>query len=349
MKKAIALLTMTALLSMATPVFAADKDNTVDSKEEVTGTTSGYSVGPMMSENQTDPALGYFDITWTPGVTDEIGITINNDSDEDKTFSIDVNKALTNANGALVFNDKSQNDVGKKYNVTELVTFETKEVNVKAGERITTMGKVKFPKEDFNGVVMGGVHVREVKTEEKLHDGEVAMEYSYAFPVILRGNVDDRPEIKISFGQFEVVKNDSSIYEFKTPFVNEDANYLRNVTLDVSVKNDEEEEVYGEKKRDVILTPETSIPLSTLITDPLAEGEYKITLSITHDENTWTETQKVKVSKAESEAIKDDTTEKRGGSTSEEKEKDNKTIAIVIAVIVLGTIGNVIYVNTKKK
>lgn len=348
-KKLVTLLSTLTLFAMATPVFATGTD-TEDSASTgmATQQESGYSVGPVLSKNQTDDSLGYFDIKWTPGDTDTIGITIQNDTDSDKKFTLDVNKALTNANGALVYNDSSQNENGERFKINDLVSFD-KEVTVKARSSETFTSDINFPKEDFNGVLMGGVHVREVTEDKELQNREVAMEYSYAYPIILRGNIDERPEIKINFDEFGVRQNESLFFEFNTPFTNENENYLREVSFDVSVKNESGEEVYGESKNNLILTPETTVPLSTLITDPIEPGVYDVTVTITHKDNVWTETQQVEVTKKESQEIKEDTGARRGTAMDEKEDNNTLTIVLISVIAVLGVVVVTFAVKSSKR
>lgn len=66
-----------------------------------------YSVSPIFSEHQTPGINSFFDIRWSPSVTEKFGLLITNNSNKTQIYEIQVNKARTNKNGIIDYSDQT--------------------------------------------------------------------------------------------------------------------------------------------------------------------------------------------------------------------------------------------------
>lgn len=328
-----------AALSIATA--ATTTTTFANDKNDVAADTMGaeYTVIPIPSEHQDPEISGYFDMNWAPGEKGELGLAIVNNTNEDKVFELKLNKGLTNSNGVLIYDDSSQNKAGEEPRLQDLFSI-PKEVKVKAKSTEEIKTEYKLPDSDLKGTKIAGIYVSE-KTKDA--DGQVSMKYSYAYPIVVRGNAKGQPEVKMDFGEFNIVEGDSSSITIVTPFSNKNANYLKGSTIDVSLKNSSGDEVYGIKKKDLIITPESKIEYSSYLEEPLKPGDYTVDLTITNGKNEWKDSQKVTV--AEPEAPESDV-EVRGGS--EEAPDLRKPAIAVIGAFVVFLLGYVM-ISKKKK
>lgn len=318
-------------------VYADDTGN-----KESQQTQAEYSVIPELSKHQNKNINGYFDMTWAPGEEGEIGLTIVNNTKNDKTFTINVNKALTNANGALVYNDPEQNDTGDSPHLQDLFKFD-KEVKVKANSEYKIKSKYKFDKTNLIGTKMAGVYISE-KSEGK--DNQINMKYNYAYPIVVRGNEKTQPKVNIEFEKFTLKEDTTGTLSLVTPFTNKNANYLKDSVIDVSLKDSKGNEVYGIKKKDIILTPESRIPYSTYITKELKPGTYTAEISIKNNKDEWTHSQSVTIDKKDE---PESNVEIRGDSSNIiNSNESNATPTIVFLVIIASlAIGMLIFVKRK--
>lgn len=312
-------------------------DNSTSSKTEETQST--YTVIPILSKHQNSNVNGYFDMTWAPNEEGEIGITIVNNTNEDKIFTIEVNKALTNGNGALVYNDSSQNEIGDEPYLNKMFSFD-KEVKVKAKSQKNVNSKYKFTKDNLSGTKMAGVYVSEKVSD---NENQINMKYNYAYPIVVRGNSKDGPKVNIKFDKFVLKKDDTGTLLLKTPFENVNANYLKDSSIDVSLKDKSGKEVYGITKKELILTPESIIPYSTYITKELPSGEYKVDFTIKNGKDKWTETQSVTL---KDDSKQESTIEIRDDESSNVS-NSNLPIILLGAVLFVLVVGGFVYKQKK--
>lgn len=327
-------------VSMPTSVVLADEPTT-----EQTKPTTTYSVTPIVSEHQRKDTFGYFDMDWTPGQEGEIGLTIENPADEDKEYTINVNKALTNMNGALVYDDDSQNKKGTAPAVESLFSF-PETVKVKAHDKTTVRTKYKLPDENIVGTKMAGVLVSE---KGAAADSGVGMTYNFAFPIILRG--DKQPPVDIKFGDFKFIHDKKTgLDNLVTPFTNKNENYIRHGKVDVSLKDKSGKEVFGYNLDDVIFSPETEIPFTTNPTD-IAAGKYTVELKVHDGDKEWTKSGEVEVEEVDN-SVNTEIGKTRGGGSKDSEVSDKRSSQnIVIGVLAAAVIalGAALGLVSKKK
>ena len=63
----------------------------------------GYSVAPVIPDNQLGDTSSYFDIRVEPNQEQTIQVELRNDSTEDKTVQAQLANATTNINGLVVY------------------------------------------------------------------------------------------------------------------------------------------------------------------------------------------------------------------------------------------------------
>lgn len=339
MKKFILITAFISTLVFAPLTTFADETNNADN--------SSYTVAPVLPDKQKEDEHGYFKLDWVPGTKEKIGINITNNYDKDKEFTISVNKAITNANAAIVYdvNDQTSND-SQSFNMQDVVKF-PETVTVPANTEMVVDGYIEMPNENLSGSLMGGVYITEKSSEG---EGQVVMKYSYAYPVILVGN-EPAPEEKIEFGEFKFVTDDSDLLSLITPINNSNANIIRDVSIDFSLKNENGEEVFGINRSDVIFTPETMISYATLIDKELSAGVYTVDLKVSYKNEKGesmerTSSQEVKVDKKVIEEI--ETTQIRTGVIEHKKDNSKLIIGAVAAVLIVGITAFVIYRKKSK-
>lgn len=184
--------TLSCLFSLFFLFFSLDivqaSDSTVD-----------YSISANLPENQREGNATYFDLMVTPGQEQELTVNIFNSSDKEQTFILEANTAITNNNGIIDYTrpDKEQEkDSTLRHAFSELVTHD-ETITVGPNANKVAVFKLKVPEEPFEGLILGGFHVRQ-EAPEKV-DGQINNTYSYALGVVLREKEEDvQPEIKLN-------------------------------------------------------------------------------------------------------------------------------------------------------
>ena len=285
--------------------------------------TPDYYISPIFSAHQSKNVTTFFDLRWSPGESDKIGITITNTTDEDKTFQIKVNKARTNGNGVLDYSDGSKEaSDATQPTITSMVAF-PKSVDVAAHGSQVVYSTINFPQKDFNGIKMGGIEV-----EEQHSSQEKQNVVSYVLPLIIRGNIDQRPQAKITFGKFDLKQSTFHDFALSLPISNINATLLKDAQVDVTLKRSDGG-VAWTKSSKFLITPETSFVYNPTIDKDLKAGTYKVELVIKHGEERWENTQELTVSKNTASKMKQTT--KAGNNFSVSKKK---TVLLVIATVI---------------
>ena len=94
---------------------------TVTPKKVFATPEATYSVSPIFSEHQTADITNFFDISWTPGAVDTFGLKVTNNSDQEQTYQIAFNKAVTNVNGIIDYSNEAADDSTSIYPLKTLV------------------------------------------------------------------------------------------------------------------------------------------------------------------------------------------------------------------------------------
>lgn len=257
--------------------------------------TATYSVAPVLSEHQTKNITSFYDIRWTPNGQEKIGISITNHKSTAQTYVLQVNKAVTNDNGMVDYS------VPNLIPDTETLKFNfPHEVTVAPNTTSTVYSNFSFPNKDYNGIKIFGVYVSE-KSEDKASKG-VSNMVSYALPLVIRGNIDQRPEANVTFKGASLLKQNIN-YQIKVPVSNEKEVYLKNSKVKVEVLNSKHQ-VLDQLNEKIDITPTTSFDLLVPLTKKYNSGTYTVKVTITHEKQTWRNESQIKITKEQSTKIK---------------------------------------------
>lgn len=257
--------------------------------------TATYSVAPVLSEHQTNNITSFYDIRWTPNGQEKIGISITNHKSTAQTYVLQVNKAVTNDNGMVDYSNPNL------ISDTETLKFNfPHEVTVAPNTTSTVYSNFSFPNQDYNGIKIFGVYVSE-KSEDKASKG-VSNVVSYALPLVIRGNIDQRPEAKVTFKAASLLKQNLN-YQIKVPVSNEKEVYLKNSKVKVEVLNSNHQ-VLDQLNEKIDVTPTTSFNLLVPLTKKYNNGTYTVKVTISHDKKSWNNESQIKITKKQSTKIK---------------------------------------------
>lgn len=257
--------------------------------------TATYSVAPVLSEHQTNNITSFYDIRWTPNGQEKIGISITNHKSTAQTYVLQVNKAVTNDNGMVDYSNPNL------ISDTETLKFNfPHEVTVAPNTTSTVYSNFSFPNQDYNGIKIFGVYVSE-KSEDKASQG-VSNVVSYALPLVIRGNIDQRPEAKVTFKAASLLKQNLN-YQIKVPVSNEKEVYLKNSKVKVEVLNSNHQ-VLDQLNEKIDVTPTTSFNLLVPLTKKYNNGTYTVKVTISHDKKSWNNESQIKITKKQSTKIK---------------------------------------------
>lgn len=289
MKTKVSMILLVILLAIgfSNKVFAEDEN------------ASGFSVTPILSENQTSDITSFFDINWVPDQSERIGLRVVNKSNTEKKVSISVNKARTNSNGIVDYSDpRSVEDDKEMYKIQNLVSFE-EELVIPANSSKEVFADIRIPMGDFNGILMGGIHVVE---KIETNGTGISNVVAYNIPIVIRGNIDQRPEPSILFSNPELIEKTKNKFVISITINNERENLLKDVQAEVNIK-DKKNQILDTKKSSLDITPATQFQYHIDLTHNYSPGEYTAVIKLSHKDNTWEESLPFSVSGESSKAI----------------------------------------------
>ncbi|WP_369675904.1 DUF916 domain-containing protein, partial [Enterococcus faecium] len=115
-----------------------------------------YSVHPILPDNQRE-GRSFFDLRVEPGTKQTLQIQINNFSDQEQTYFINVNTAQTNGNIVI---DYGQNELPEESIVQQpicaLVDY-PKEAVIPGNKAGVVTLEVQAPDTSFDGILLGGI------------------------------------------------------------------------------------------------------------------------------------------------------------------------------------------------
>lgn len=144
--------------------------------------SGSFGVRPILPDNQISEA-SYFDIQLEPSQTQLLKLELINGSDEAMRIEVEVNPAVTNSNGVMIY-DGSIEPISSIYKLdySSIVEIIDKEVEIPANSTETVEIKVTAPEESFDGTIIGGIQVSLLPNEEK-EDEEATIQNLYAYVI----------------------------------------------------------------------------------------------------------------------------------------------------------------------
>lgn len=246
-----------------------------------------FSVKAHLPENQLNKENSYFDLRVKPQDEQLLKTEILNHENEEITVKLSVRNATTNQNGMIVYEEIEAEGESNHPRLTELVTFEEEEIVIPGGESKIVSAKLKMPEEEFDGIVLGGLHFEKVPKEETDIDGlAIQNKYAYLIGVVLSEN--DRevvPELEYVEATADIVNHRTAsviTIENKSPIIMED------LTIKAKVYKEDSDLVKETKLNEVNMAPNSTMDV---VVDwenhPFEDGKYYVEVKASHPSNTW--------------------------------------------------------------
>lgn len=269
-KKKIVMSMIAVLFMMMNMSQSNAEENQIEQKE-------GYHVNLDFPENQNPEVSMYYDLKMNPDSEQDIFFTIVNDSNEDKTFNIIPEIAVTSDEGSLSYIEEGKGSLNPtlKYPFYELVDVPN-EVTLAPKEKKQITATLKMPKEAFEGVVLGALYISEVDTLS-LQGGQGAfVKSNIVYQVVFKLHEEDKevaPDLKLnkaSIGQVEGINHIFANMENIAPVI------MNKVWVEAKVtKKGSDKVLYHGKKNNMQIAPNSffNFPMS-IGTAPFEAGTY---------------------------------------------------------------------------
>ena len=151
-----------------------------------------FSVNAVIPDNQIDKEKSYFDLKVTPGENQKLIVKLRNTTDKEIVINPHIQSAKTNKNGVIDYTpNKIKKDDTLKIAMEDVAKV-PEEVTVPPQSEKDLTIEVTMPKDKFDGIILGGIYLKEDTSKNKEDDKEkdvaIKNEYSYVVALQMRQN-----------------------------------------------------------------------------------------------------------------------------------------------------------------
>ncbi|MDZ5759628.1 DUF916 and DUF3324 domain-containing protein [Carnobacterium maltaromaticum] len=305
-----------------------------------------FNVEAIIPENQVDKNKTYYDLRIEPGKTQDLKLMLHNSTDKDVSVELTAEAATTNLNGVVEYGKtKAKRDSTLKTSIGEIVTLseENPVIPAKGSKEITLT--VKMPTTDFDGVLAGGITVKETspatdKATKETKGMAIENRYSYVVALVLHGKNETIPsELKLNKVKATQVNVRNVI---SANLQNTKAKYLNQLSVDAKItKKGENKTLYSVKKEQMQMAPNSNFNLPIPLNGAaLKSGKYTLKVKADSQGNTWNFTRDFNISAEEA---------KKLNEQDVSIEKDNTWLYVLIGVILLAALLILFYLIMRKR
>lgn len=192
-------------------------------------TGAEFSVNTLQNENQVDQNEPYFDLKLNPNQKTDLAVNVINDSDDEQTFTVMANDALTNSNLIIdysPFKNSKKQLVNPKIGFSAISSPSKQKVTVPAHSFKKVTIKVQAPSDKFDGTILGGIYVR--KELKSMVKNGYTNRFNFATAVVINRNGGKSvkiPDLKLKKASFKSddmnnqviasLQNSSNVYQTK--------------------------------------------------------------------------------------------------------------------------------------
>lgn len=252
--------------------------------------SADFTVQAIIPDNQIDKKQSYFDLLMRPEQSQKLSVNLINSSANEMMVDVALHAASTNRNGIIEYQVQVEADETLKVPFDTIAATDS-EVKVAAGSTKTVEISVTMPKEQFDGVILGGITF--TKREDNSTSSGVSINNQFSYVIGVKLSETDKeiaPDFKLKSIKPTLINYRRAVIaniHNPVPLIVKDANVVAHI-----YKKNETESLFSVSKNGVDMAPNSVFPLpiewegNTM--DP---GDYRIELKLTYREkvSSWNE------------------------------------------------------------
>lgn len=252
--------------------------------------SAGFSVRPILSENQVNSEVGYFDLNLEPGESQTLSLELRNMSDEEINLSISVHTAFTNVSGVVEYgSDANVPDDTLPFFLADYIQGDGK-ITLSEGETKQVDLLLTLPEDKpFEGVLAAGIRMEEIKDSEHLSEESMAIEntLSYVMGLVVSNKREQlSPELDL-LAVYADQLNFRNV--FSAQIQNQSGTFVNQLEVMASIYNeDQTERLYSTEASGMQMAPHSNFafPIS-LNGESFVPGTYVLHLQANSGELEW--------------------------------------------------------------
>ncbi|MDR1413272.1 MAG: DUF916 and DUF3324 domain-containing protein [Actinomycetes bacterium] len=149
-----------------------------------------FSVQALLPDSQRDSSVSYFDVRLKPGQSETLRVRVTNNDSQPKRIRVSAIAASTNGNGVIEYTKPDIIDPSLAHPFNQLARVIEPDFTLQPNASKVVVTEVTMPPEEFDGVILGGIHVMDIDQHKKANaesDDAVVISnrYSYALGALL--------------------------------------------------------------------------------------------------------------------------------------------------------------------
>lgn len=250
----------------------------------------GFTVEPILTDEQIDPSKGYYFIPVVPGEETTLKLNVKSTIKEPRTVNISVEDAYTNQNGQIDYNGTNvKRDKSLKNSLSEITNVSDKEITVKELETKTITITVNSPSKHFDGVKVAAICV--TKKDSKNEETGINTSYGYRVGIMITEDKDIDYNNSETLNLLNVIP---TVHQGKrviqSTFQNPEPKILNNLTVETKLRKKGSNEVLRKRTTsDMRMAPNSQFDFATNWgIDPIKPGTYILSIKAASNEKEWT-------------------------------------------------------------
>lgn len=264
-----------------------------ENNEQNGETMAGYlEVKTIIPDNQRDKSKTYFDLLMSPGAEQVIQVELKNTSSKENIVAvIQINDATTNNYGIVEYAKNEKRDSSLKVGISDIVKTDS-EVVIPANQTKTLFVQITMPTEKLNGVLLGGIVIREEKQKEineKNHTGPAVInQFAYTIGLLLTENEKPAEESlalrKVTIGKVNYRKFIKANIQNSQPVI------MKDMTIEAKIYLKEGGKIFfTQSSENINMAPNSNFDyLVSMEKNEFPAGKYILEIKARSVEKEWT-------------------------------------------------------------
>ncbi|ALS35807.1 hypothetical protein ABID30_003292 [Enterococcus rotai] len=260
------------------------------SAQDKNNETNSFYVQAVIPENQVDINKSYFDLKMQPEAEQELQVKLANPEAEPITVSVNAINAMTTEEGMIDYTVKGIKDKTLNYPFESLIKVSETTISLQPYETKIARFHLKMPKEQYDGVIVGGLRFTKNLPENEVKNKEVTIQqrFHYVVGVVLNETetaiVPDYEMDAVNVAKSKQGKKMSVIHSIR----NKNAAISKKMELKIAIrKKGEEAPLINLDKEALEMAPDSVMDFPVPIKRQLQPGHYSSKTQINQDGKKW--------------------------------------------------------------
>jgi len=258
----------------------------------ITAAAMGFSVTPLLPENQRPNGSAFFDLIVTPGMRQDLTIMVSNSGDEEIVVLVELITASTSRNGQINYTSRGQMDTTLKFSFEDMASIPQTHFTIPAGGDVAVPISLTIPNETFDGIVLGSIRVlREATDQEREDAGAIVNQYAHvtAVRLVMRDDAEDmiQPDFALGSITTELVNFRASIIAH---IRNTEPLLIKDATATARIYPlGSDQPVFEHTMESLDFAPNSVFPFSFVDREGygIDPGNYTAVITLQHEDRTW--------------------------------------------------------------